>query len=389
MNASPSLEFDVDARHRPVRQAGSRRPASTTRRSSGRAASGRSTRGSCGSAAGLGRLRPPPGRARVADRVPPPPRRRAGDRRRRRRAWPPRCEPPRWAPTWSWSTTARSSVAPCSPATGADARRVSSAPGFAAAGVEVLAPAAALGFFDGIVPVWCAEHAASDPRRAPRRRHRLDRAAADVRGQRPSRGDALLRRASGSPPSTGCGPGSTRGRRDDRRPRRSSRRSPCARRASRSRAVADARRAGPTRSSWRGWSARGSRCCAARAVVRAFGRRRVKGAVVARPRRGGRAGRRTPSAASTAIWSPSPAAPSRRPRCCSRPAPRRAGTRPRGAYLPDAAPAGHPHRGRGRRPRLGRPGRDFRAPSPAPRQRSRSSSATTPTAPAARRRARR
>ena len=36
-------------------------------------------------AAGLGRLRPPPGRARVAHRVPAPPRRRARDRRRRRR----------------------------------------------------------------------------------------------------------------------------------------------------------------------------------------------------------------------------------------------------------------------------------------------------------------
>ena len=65
----------------------------------------------------------------------------------------PRCERPSSAPTWCWPTTAPSSAARCSPATAPGARRELARP-VRAAGVEVLAPAAALGYFDGIVPVW-------------------------------------------------------------------------------------------------------------------------------------------------------------------------------------------------------------------------------------------
>ena len=271
----------------------------------------------------------PPARARVAHRVPPPPRRRAGDRRRRRRAWPRRCAPRRWAPTWSWSTTARSSAAPCSPAptpvrARALARRVR-ARRHRGAGAGRRAR-----LLRRDRPGLVREHPAPGPRRPPRRRDRLDRAAADVRGQRPSGGDAVLRRASGSPPSTGCAPGKTavvattadRGlesalalQRGGGRGR-GGRRRPPGRRPTEELGGAARRRPG-------------SRCCAARPWSAPFGRRQRQGTVVVaelddgrplarrhRARHRLRPGRRLRGHAS------------RRPRCCSRPAPRPAGTRP-------------------------------------------------------------
>ena len=74
-------------------------------------------------------------RARVADRVPPAPRRRARRRRRDRRAAGRRGRRRARATTSCWSTRGRSRSS-----------RI--------AGVEILARASALGYFDGIVPVW-------------------------------------------------------------------------------------------------------------------------------------------------------------------------------------------------------------------------------------------
>ena len=64
-----------------------------------------------------------------------------------------------------------------------------------AAGVEILERATALGYFDGMVPVWQGDTLHQIRARAPRLRDRRDRAAAGVRRQRPARGDALGRRA--------------------------------------------------------------------------------------------------------------------------------------------------------------------------------------------------
>ena len=64
----------------------------------------------------------------------------------------------------------------------------------AAAGVELLTNAPALGAFDGLVPVWQGVHAAPGPRALPGLRDRRDRAAARLPGQRPAGRDALRRR---------------------------------------------------------------------------------------------------------------------------------------------------------------------------------------------------
>ena len=379
MNASPSLEFDVMRRHRPVRQAfyptglllqdvhPAAPPLAAVREGP---AQGRRAR-----PAG-----PPPGGPRVADGVPPPPRRRAGDRRRRRRL-PPRFELRRSAPTWSWSTTAPSSAAPCSPARAPSARRELGARS-RAAGVEVLAPAAALGFFDGIVPVWS---------QSTLHQIRADRHVAatgsieqplmfegnDLPGVMLCSGArrlaSLYRVSPGSKAVVAtvgdCG---------------SRRRSPWARPAS-VLAVADARaRAGP-RSSSRAWSG-AYPALRGRGVVRALGRRRVEGAVSAISTEAG-AGRRQRE--------PDRVRSDRRlRRHHARDLTAAAGRgearwdEARGAYLPDAAPPGIHTAGAvaGHAPTT-RP--SSRAPSPAPRRRSRSSSATTPTttvcAPTARR----
>ena len=97
-----------------------------------------------------------PGRSRVADRVPPPPRRRARhrrrcrrDRRRSARSRDGRRRRPR-------RRRPRARRAACSPGRAPPSARAL-AERVRAAGVEVLAPAAALGFFDGIVPVWCGD----------------------------------------------------------------------------------------------------------------------------------------------------------------------------------------------------------------------------------------
>ena len=219
------------------------------------------------------------GRAGVADRVPPPPRRRSGDRRRASRAWRPRCKPPSWAPMSFSSTTARSSADRCSPAIW-PARRKELAARVArgrgrdprAGGRDRLVRRARAGLV--------RQHAASDPGRRPHHRDRLDRAAPDVRGQRPPRGDAVLRRRAARValrrPAR-----ETRGDRDHHRSRRSSPRSPCTTLGSPSLGSPTPAPRGPTRSSRRGWSGQGIPLLRGTVVVRAFGRKRVKGAVVA------------------------------------------------------------------------------------------------------------
>ena len=365
-------------RDRPVRQAASPRPASTTRRSSGRAGSGRCTRRSCAGAAGLGRLARRQAerewrteyRRRHADvlvigggvaghgggAARCGARRRRGPGRRRPRARRHRARRRRRR-----------------------ARPGESAPGCAAAGSRCWRPAAALGFFDGIVPVWS---------RSTLHQIRADRHVAatgsieqplmfegnDLPGVMLCSGARAARR-----PLRGAARGSTavvattgdRGLeaalalREAGGRGRSPSPTPAARR----------RRRGARR---RGWSRRGSRCCAAAAVVRAFGRRRVKGAVLGDLDEAGGWIADTESAASTAIWSPSPGAP-----CPATSLLLQAGAKARwdeaARRLParGRSPPGIHTAGRGRRPQLAATWPRPRARSRAPRRRSRSSSATS------------
>ena len=110
-----------DARDRPRSAARSRRPASTTRRSSSRGACGRSTSTSCAprpaSAACAAARRTASGRP-----LPPPPRRRARRRRRRRRARRGRSRRPAPAPTRCSSTRGPSRAGGCSRAARTTAR---------------------------------------------------------------------------------------------------------------------------------------------------------------------------------------------------------------------------------------------------------------------------
>ena len=219
----PSLEFDV-MRAPTSSAARSRRPASTTRRSSARAGCGRCTRRSCATRPGWASCATS-SRARVADRVPPPPRRRAGHRRRRRR---PRRrdrrrrrgrrrrarrrgpEPGAALPTASrWSARSRAT-----PASRSSTRL----------GARLLRRARAR---------LAGRHAAPDPRRAARVRDRHDRAAAGVRRQRPARRDAGGRRAAAGRALRGRAR-HARGGRDDVGPRARRRARRCARPASRS-----------------------------------------------------------------------------------------------------------------------------------------------------------
>ena len=223
-----------------------------------------------------------------------------------------------------------------------------------------------------------AEHAAPDPGRAPHRGHRLDRAAADVRGQRPAGGDAVLgraaarlalRRPSGQGgrhrddgrPGPGVRPRAPRRRGRDRRPRRLAlqRRKPGAGRADRSgpHPAAAGQRGDPRRRPPRAGDRSGRR--RARSGRPRARRHRARSQL--------RSGRRLR------------AAPFPRPRCCCRPAARRAGTRPpaptsrrrcrRGSTPPGPSPA---------TPRAAK--RSSPAWSPGRRRRSRSSSARRPTA---------
>ena len=232
-------------------------------------------------AAGLGRLARRQARARVAHRVPAPPCRRARDRRRRRRHEPPRCAPPSWGPTWCSPTTARSSAGRCLPATAPSHARELGAPRPRRRGRGAGARRGAR-LLRRHRPRLGREHPAPGARRPPHRRHRLDRAAADVRGQRPARGDAVLRRAAARLRSTAC----------DRASRRSSRPRPTAASKSalalaRSRRRDRRRRRRPSRAAPAGTSRRGS--SAARIPLlrgqRAWSARsaagRVRGAVVA------------------------------------------------------------------------------------------------------------
>ena len=158
--------------------------------------------------------------------------------------------------------------------------------------------------------------------------------------------DAVLGRASGSPSLYGVRPGQTRRRRDHRRPRARVRARAARRRGRDRRASPTRAQRGRPRSCSRGSRRQGIPLLRGSAVVRAVGRRRVTGAVVAeldrrRPRdRGHRArhrlrpGRRLRRHAF------------RRPRCCCRPAAKarwdeaarrlRPGAMPRRASTPPA-----------------------------------------------------
>ena len=325
-------------------------------------------------AAGLGRLAAPPGRARVAHRVPAPPRRRARDRRRRRRHERRAARRRAGGRRGARRRRSRARRRRRSPATAPTARRELGAPrprrrgrgAGAGRGARVLRRDR---------PGLVAEHAAPGPRRAPRRRHRLDRAAADVRGQRPARGDALLRRRSGSPRSTG----SARARPPwSRRPptAASSPPSRCTRPGSRSSRVADARRERRRR----GARARGSSGRGSRSARQRRGPRRRAPAGERRGRRRARPGR--PALADTE-QRPQLRSDRRlrrhRPRDLAAAAGRRQGALGRGRRRlpPGRDAAGHPRGRRGRRPRVARARPSSRARSPEPRRRSRSSSATT------------
>ena len=200
-----------------------------------------------------------------------------------------------------------------------------------------------------------AEHAAPDPRRAPHRRHRVDRAAADVRGQRPARGDAVLGRAAARLALRGPS-GQAGGRRDDGRPGpRVGARAPRRRGRDRRRRRRAPERAEPGSAR----AARGGADPALRgsAVVRAARARAGDAERSSRSSTGTAARSPTPSATSTAIWSRSPAARCRRPRCCCRPAAKARWDAAAGAYLPDAHAGRDPRRRSGRRPRVAAAGR--------------------------------
>ena len=148
------------------------------------------------------------------------------------------------------------------------------------AGVEVLAPAAALGFFDGIVPVWegstlhqiraRAHVAATGSIEQP-----LMFEGNDLPGVMLCSGAERLAALYGVPPGRG------RGGRDHGRPWRRVGAGPATRLGSTIAAVADARPGGPSEDLAQRLAAAGITLLKGTAVVRAFGRGSVKGAVVA------------------------------------------------------------------------------------------------------------
>ena len=146
---------------------------------------GRSTRRCCAASPASAVLPKQAGRARVAHRVPPPPLRRARDRRRDRRAGgrarrgrAGRRRRARRRGRRAGRRAARRGRPRARPRAGRagprgrrrDPRR-----------------APALGFFDGLVPVWQGDTLHQVRARAPHRRDRHDRAAARLRRQRPAR----------------------------------------------------------------------------------------------------------------------------------------------------------------------------------------------------------
>ena len=134
------------------------------------------------------------GRARVAHRVPPPPRRRARGRRRRRRARARRSPPPSWAPTSCSPTRARCRAGGCSTRAATSARAELAARA-RAAGVEMLSGAAALGCFDGLVPVWQGDTLHQVRARAARRSRPARSSSRWSSPTTTARGHALGRRA--------------------------------------------------------------------------------------------------------------------------------------------------------------------------------------------------
>ena len=164
---------------------------------------------------------------------------------------------------------------------GAGRRARAGGRGSAQAGVEVLAPAAALGFFDGIVPVWCESTlhqvradrhiAATGSIEQPLMFEGNDLPGRDAVLGRAATGRALRRRARQG-----------RGRRHDRRPRPRVGARAAATPGSRSTAIADARAVRRRAGNWsRGSRRAGIPLLRGTAVVRACGRRQVRGAVVA------------------------------------------------------------------------------------------------------------
>ena len=153
MNASPSLEFDVMRADRPVRRpvhaarlllqdlhppaaaVAALREGAARRRRTRPAAQATST--SASGARSTGAATPTCSSSAAAS---------AGLARRDRAR-------PSWAPTSCSPTRAPSRAAGCSPRAATSAR-ASSPRGPREAGVELLSAAPALGFFDGLVPVW-------------------------------------------------------------------------------------------------------------------------------------------------------------------------------------------------------------------------------------------
>ena len=98
------------------------------------------------------------------------------------------------APTSCSATRTSSRAARCSHEGGHERARAL-AEQARVAGVEILTRAPALGFFDGLVPVWQGDTLHQVRAARARRRDRRDRAAARLRRQRPARRHARRRRA--------------------------------------------------------------------------------------------------------------------------------------------------------------------------------------------------
>ena len=237
-----------------------------------------------------------------------------------------------------------------------------------AAGVEILSRAPALGFFDGLVPVWqgdtlhqirAARHiVATGTLEQP-----LVFADNDLPGVMLSGGARRLAAL------YAVKPGDTAVVATDRTTAGSTPRSRCRTPASASSPSPTCARTPAAASSPRRVEAAGIELLRGATVVRALGRQ-------ARDRRGRsprstRAGTRSRAASggSRATCSPSPAAARPRSRCCSRAGRRRATTSATGRFVADGLPRDRPRRRRRRRPRRRRHRRAVRAASPGPRRR--------------------
>ena len=163
---------------------------------------------------------------------------------------------------------------------GASARVRSPTPA-RAAGVEILDQRPRARLLRRARARLAGRHAAPDPRAAPHLRHRRDRAAAGIRGQRPARRDAVRRRAPAGRAVRGHSPGTARGRGHDSRPRARRRARAARGRRARSPPSPTCATRRPASSAPR-CSAPASELLQGMTVVEAQGRSEVTGAVLAR-----------------------------------------------------------------------------------------------------------